>query len=117
MSTSKMPVPYGLHHCHELKCWPEFFRPIALGEKRFEIRVNDRDFAVGDYLWLREWCPDTQKHLDGHVVMSVSYLLSATEFLGLTIGYVALSIAPVSESVAAGVISAFAKSPSPEESA
>lgn len=42
---------------HELKCWPEYFEPILSDDKTFEARLNDRDFKVGDVLWLREWVP------------------------------------------------------------
>lgn len=42
---------------HELKTWPEYYGPISTGEKPFEIRVNDRDFEVGDILVLREFKP------------------------------------------------------------
>jgi len=33
---------------HELKCWPEYYEQVASGRKSFEIRVNDRDYQVGD---------------------------------------------------------------------
>ena len=47
---------------HELKCWPQFFDMMAHGEKNFEIRKNDRDFADGDTINEREWNPETQKY-------------------------------------------------------
>jgi hypothetical protein len=40
---------------HELKCWPEFFEPIFVGLKKFDLRKNDRDFKVGDIVLLREF--------------------------------------------------------------
>ena len=49
---------------HEIKCWPQFFGPVADGTKPFEIRENDRDYRVGDTLHIREWCP-TKRDLTG----------------------------------------------------
>ena len=42
---------------HNLKCWPEPFAAVANGIKTFEVRRDDRPYAVGDTLILREWCP------------------------------------------------------------
>lgn len=39
---------------HELKVWPEHFVAIYNGQKTHEVRLNDREFAVGDTLYLRE---------------------------------------------------------------
>jgi hypothetical protein len=42
---------------HELKTWPEPFRAVLAGEKRHEVRIDDRNYRVGDLLHLREWDP------------------------------------------------------------
>lgn len=42
---------------HELKTWPEPFAAVLAGTKRHEIRVDDRGYAVGDVLVLKEWDP------------------------------------------------------------
>lgn len=40
---------------HGLKIAPERFAGQLVGTKTFELRADDRDFAVGDTLCLREW--------------------------------------------------------------
>lgn len=49
---------------HELKTWPSYFNAVRDGIKRFEIRKNDRDFAVGDQLHLREFDPGKDVTID-----------------------------------------------------
>lgn len=39
---------------HSLKIEIEYFDQILNGNKMFEIRLNDRDFKVGDYVYLTE---------------------------------------------------------------
>lgn len=50
---------------HELKVWPRYFKPIIEGRKKFEIRKNDRNFAEGDVVILREWVLDRSRSDDG----------------------------------------------------
>ncbi len=39
----------------EKKLWKEYFDRVALGKKKYELRLNDFDIAEGDTLLLREW--------------------------------------------------------------
>lgn len=39
----------------ELKILPEHFAAVKRGVKKSELRYNDRDYAVGDMLILREY--------------------------------------------------------------
>lgn len=40
---------------HELKCWSNSFDAIAERRKKFEWRLDDRGFEVGDVLVLKRW--------------------------------------------------------------
>ncbi len=66
---------------HRLKVWPEYFEPLVAGEKKFEIRVNDRCFEVGDMLVLREFDQETEKYTGRAVFADVTYILSGAPFL------------------------------------
>ena len=39
---------------HYLKCETEFFQAVERGEKKFEIRKNDRNFKKYDMVYLKE---------------------------------------------------------------
>lgn len=76
---------------HELKCWPQFFGPVYERTKTFEIRKNDRDFKVGDELFLREWDPMTEQYTEHFCFRRVIYV---TDFqAGLRDGYVCMGLA------------------------
>lgn len=42
---------------HRLKSWPEPFRAMIEGLKTFDLRVDDREYEVGDILHLEEFKP------------------------------------------------------------
>ena len=73
---------------HELKILPEYFEAIEKGEKNFEVRFNDRDFAKGDILLLRE------HNADGYtgrtITTEVTYLLDNPAYCKE--GYVIMAI-------------------------
>ncbi len=43
---------------HRLKIWPSEWRAVQSGKKSYEVRLFDRDFAVGDCIELDEWDPE-----------------------------------------------------------
>lgn len=40
---------------HRIKILPEYYEACLNGSKRFELRKDDRNYQVGDYIWLCEW--------------------------------------------------------------
>lgn len=60
---------------HQLKSWPEFFEPILLAVKTFELRKNDRYFKIGDRLHLREWEPRENRYTGRECWRDVVYIL------------------------------------------
>lgn len=76
---------------HELKTWPECYQAMANKIKTFEVRKNDRDFKVGDYLILEEWDPETKKYTGNRMDASIDYILGGGEF-GIKKDYVVMSI-------------------------
>jgi hypothetical protein len=74
---------------HELKTWPEYYEPLAQGLKTWEYRQDDRSYAVGDVLHLREYEPLTATYTGRECRRHVTYV--AEGGLILT-GYVVMSI-------------------------
>lgn len=76
---------------HELKTWPELYQAVARNAKTVEVRKNDRNFAVGDVLDLREFDPNTGTYTGARCERSVSHIVNGGQ-LGIEVGYVAMSI-------------------------
>lgn len=66
---------------HDLKCWPEFFEEIHIGNKNFEIRVNDRNYRVGDVLHLKEYNPQKNEYTGRELKRRVIYILDDVRFV------------------------------------
>lgn len=78
---------------HRLKTWPDFFRAIEEGRKSFEIRINDRDFRVGDEVLLLEYSPARGEYLGGVIHRKITFIL--TGGMGLRDGYCAFELGPL----------------------
>ena len=84
---------------HELKIWPEPYRAVRLGTKRFELRRDDRGFEAGDKLLLREWNPETETYTGRALTVGVYFILRDAEAFGLHPDFCAMSIAFESEEI------------------
>ena len=75
---------------HELKIWPEYYKAVRDGRKTFEIRNNDRNFKIGDYLTLKEYDPETANYTGEELTVSVPYIMDNQPFVPE--GFVVMSI-------------------------
>ena len=77
---------------HKLKCWPEFYAALIAGDKRDELRLNDRNYKVGDVLILQEYDNNIDLYTGDESKWLVTWIVDG---FGLKDGYVAMSVKPV----------------------
>ncbi len=70
---------------HYLKTETEYYQDIEEGLKKFELRKNDRDFKIGDFLILEETV-NTIKTGRKMFQFEIKYILHGGKF-GLQEGY------------------------------
>ena len=83
--TDKIPC-----NTHELKILPKWFKDVQENKKNFEIRKNDRNFEVGDYLILKEW--DLRKFTGRYVIRQIEYIYKGDGTYGLSEDYCVLGL-------------------------
>jgi hypothetical protein len=74
---------------HILKTVNPFFDDVFYNRKEFEVRLNDRDFQVGDRLQLIEVVPDGQRQR--YVLKDIKYILPGGQY-GIDKDYVVLGL-------------------------
>lgn len=80
----------GKHH--ELKTWSQFYQDIIDGKKTFEVRKNDQNFQIGEYLMLIEVDSNNDLEPTGRKMsFEIIYMLEG-EIWGLQPGYTILGI-------------------------
>lgn len=65
---------------HILKTWPEPFKALWSEAKTYEIRHNDRGYAIGDYLVLREYDQSNGAYSGRAMLVRVTYMTSGGEW-------------------------------------
>lgn len=74
---------------HKLKTETAYYQAVDRGEKLFEVRKNDRDFKVGDLLYLQETVNGV--YTGRELTMVVTYILPGGQF-GIEEGYCVMQI-------------------------
>ena len=84
---------------HELKIAKNYADSVYLGDKTFEVRLNDRGFQKGDIVRFhplsRSGATVDERHPLYDKEYEITYVLGS--FYGLAQGYVAFGIKPIPE--------------------
>lgn len=56
------------------KTWPDLFKEVLSGKKKFDLRLNDFDINEGDTLVLEEWDPKTKEYSGRMIEKNVTYI-------------------------------------------
>lgn len=71
---------------HYLKILPEYFNEVQSLNKQFELRKDDRDYQVGDWLVLDEW--ENGEYTGRRIgCLPIKYILRDCKEYGLMDGY------------------------------
>lgn len=84
---------HGTTRLHWLKSWPQHFAAVVNGDKKAEMRLNDREFMVGDILGLEEWDQNKKDHTGRQFFVRVTHI--GEKYAGVVDNnYVLLSFEP-----------------------
>lgn len=65
--------------CHELKTLIEHFEDVTNRSKKAELRKNDRDFRIGDFLLLKEW--DGESYTGYWFLARITHVLIGSDYV------------------------------------
>ena len=71
---------------HVVKILPKYFKAVESGNKKFELRRDDRCYIVGDELYMEEWTPE-EGYTGKGIVKKITYVLRGCPEYGLMRGY------------------------------
>lgn len=82
---------------HELKIQKEYAQAVYLGEKTFEVRINDRGYQKGDLIKFQvmDGMMKRPTHPLNDMTFEITYVLGS--FVGLAPNYIAFAISDVTE--------------------
>ena len=77
---------------HDIKLHHSVWSDVVGGKKPWEFRKNDRDYRVGDYLYLR-WYDDESDSFRNGFIARVTYIIHGPSF-GVPDGFCVMTIVP-----------------------
>jgi len=77
---------------HFLKIYPEYLNQIIEGKKTFEFRKNDRNYCVGDVLFLKEWLQDKKVYTGRSIQVKIKNLMPIAPLIDIKTNWVCMSI-------------------------
>lgn len=78
---------------HEVKAETSFYLALAEGKKTAEIRYNDRQYEVNDYLVVSSCYKGGYSGIQGHTTFQITHVLHHGDFPdGIQCGYCMLSL-------------------------
>lgn len=88
---------------HIVRSWMHLYQPMAAGLKTHDLRLNDRDYQVGDRLLMQEYDPAKGALTGQETLVEITYITGrgeghspcAVSSVVLHPDYVILSIRPV----------------------
>ena len=67
---------------HELKSEPQYFQPVWVSVKTFEIRQNDRNYKTFDEIVLQEWDPQEREYTGREINGYIAYMTDFHQHVG-----------------------------------
>lgn len=80
---------------HRVKSWPEYYAPIVRNIKTFDLRKDDRAYAVGDWIVFEEFKHGIGTYTGATTTRRIVYILR--NFDGLMPGYCILGLGEVDD--------------------
>ncbi|MBO7713932.1 MAG: DUF3850 domain-containing protein [Methanobrevibacter sp.] len=74
-----------MRQIHRLKILPEYYDAVVSGIKNFELRKDDREYQVGDFIVLQEY--DGKQFTGRETGFQIRYILRNCPEYGLMDGY------------------------------
>lgn len=68
----------GIRH-HECRSWVHLFTPILDGAKTHDLRIDDRNYRVGDRILLREYDISVGRYTGRKVTVEITYITGRNE--------------------------------------